>query len=277
MARRTPKFTRDQIVEALVSLGAELGRTPSKSDFFAKFSLNQHHFEKHFNTYNDALAAANLPPNILKCRDADQLLDDWGNLARKLGHVPTLIEYRSQGKYSFNALRCLFDSWKGVAKAFYTRSAEDRKWHDVIKFIEARTTPRVQKSIVPSDLDPATNFAPPTTATYGKPLNFDFLRHAPVNESGVVYLFGCLATTLGYSVEAIQIGFPDCEAKREGKDGRLRRVRIEFEFESRNFELHKHDASACDVIVCWHHNWKQCPLPVVELSAELKKLEKAAA
>ncbi|MBN8597480.1 MAG: hypothetical protein J0L78_07375 [Planctomycetes bacterium] len=277
MPRQTRKFTREEIVEALISLGAELGRTPSKSDFFAKLGMNQRHFEKHFNEYNDALAAAKLPPNIRKCRDADQLLDDWGNLARRLGHIPRLGEYISRGKYSVSAFRGVFDSWAGVAKAFYARSAEDRTWHDVVKIIDAHKARRAGQPLILHELEPATNFAPPTTATYGKPLNFDFLRHAPVNEAGVVYLFGCLATTLGYSVEAIQIGFPDCEAKRKGKDGRLRRVRVEFEFESRNFELHKHDASGCDVIVCWHHNWKECPLHVVELKSELEKLEKKAA
>ncbi|MGH7244214.1 MAG: homing endonuclease associated repeat-containing protein [Phycisphaerales bacterium] len=276
MARQSRKFTRNQIVEALVTLGAELGRTPSKVELFAKLGLNQGHFEKHFNLYNDALAAAKLPPNIVKGRDADQLLDDWGNLTRELGHLPTLSEYKARGKFSLSAFRRLFESWVGVGKIFYARSAEDRKWHDVIKIIDARMTRRSGQPLVLSNIDAATNFAPPTTATYGKPLNFDFLRHAPVNEAGVVYLFGCLAKQLGYSVEAIQTAFPDCEAKREGKDGRLRRVRIEFEFESRNFELHRHDASGCDVIVCWRHNWEQCPLHVVELSKELEKLQKAA-
>jgi len=276
MARQVRTFTRDGIVEALVSLGAELGRTPTKIELFAKLGMHQRHFEEHFETYNDALAAAKLAPNILKCRDADRLLDDWGNLTRQLGRVPRLADYRSRGRYSVNAFRGVFDSWAGVALAFHARSGEDRKWHDVNKIIAALLAQRAGQPLSVREIDAATNFAPPTTATYGKPINFDFLRHAPVNEAGVVYLFGCLATRLGYCVEAIQTAFPDCEAKRKGKDGRLRRVRIEFEFESRNFEAHKHDASACDVIVCWKHNWEKCPLPVVELSSELKKLEKAA-
>jgi len=27
-----------------------------------------------------------------------------------------------------------------------------------------------------------------------------------------------------------------------------------------------HDSGKCDVIVCWAHNWKECPMAVVELS-----------
>jgi hypothetical protein len=51
-------------------------------------------------------------------------------------------------------------------------------------------------------------------------------------------------------------------------------VRIEFEFESRNFRDHEHPASGCDVIVCWRHNWDDCPenIEVVELSGVIKSL-----
>jgi hypothetical protein len=42
---------------------------------------------------------------------------------------------------------------------------------------------------------------------------------------------------------------------------------VEIEFQSRNFLLHHHDAKVCDVIVCWEHNWPECPeeIEVVEL------------
>jgi len=42
-------------------------------------------------------------------------------------------------------------------------------------------------------------------------------------------------------------------------------VRIEFEYESRNFLKHMHPANGCDLIVCWRHNWPECPLEVIEL------------
>jgi hypothetical protein len=28
---------------------------------------------------------------------------------------------------------------------------------------------------------------------------------------------------------------------------------------------HAHDVEKCDMIVCWIHNWPECPLEVVEL------------
>ena len=70
--------------------------------------------------------------------------------------------------------------------------------------------------------------------------------------------FGVVSNDLGFLVEAVHPGFPDCEAKRalDKKRTRWERVRIEFEFKSGNFREHGHDPAGCDVIVCWEHDWK---------------------
>ncbi len=94
------------------------------------------------------------------------------------------------------------------------------------------------------------------------------MAHEPTNEAGVVFAFGMMAQRLGFVVHRLQTEFPDCEAMREVARGQWQRVRIEFEFESRNFLLHKHQPEGCDLIVCWVHNWPECPehLDVIELS-----------
>jgi len=81
-------------------------------------------------------------------------------------------------------------------------------------------------------------------------------------------LFGMVAAGLGLQVESVQGKFPDCIARRQVAPGKWQYLRIEFEYESRNFKLHGHDPKGCDMIVCWRHNWKECPveIEVVELS-----------
>lgn len=107
----------------------------------------------------------------------------------------------------------------------------------------------------------------------GEFLDFRGLKHTPVNEQGVVFLFGMVARELGYVVEIVRTSFPDCEAKRRvGKD-RWEKIRIEFEYHSRNFISHGHDPDGCDVIVCWENNWEDCPIEVIELCAEIEKLD----
>lgn len=94
------------------------------------------------------------------------------------------------------------------------------------------------------------------------------LSNAPANEMGVMILFGMLAGELGFQIEAVQGRYPDIEAKRQIQPGRWQRVRIEAEYESRNFAQHGHDPEKCDIIVCWRHNWVKCPkqIEVIELS-----------
>lgn len=112
-------------------------------------------------------------------------------------------------------------------------------------------------------------------AEFGPPINFRGLRHAPINEQGVVFLFGMVAYELGFIVEAVHASYPDCEAKRrvDPKGERWQRVRIEFEFRSRNFQAHGHDPASCDVVVCWQHDWPECPLEVIELRKVIDALE----
>ena len=82
----------------------------------------------------------------------------------------------------------------------------------------------------------------------GAPLNFRGLVYSPVNEQGVVYLFGLMANALNIRVESIQQGYPDCTAIRYVGKGRWERIDIEFEYKSSNFD---HDPDHCDVLVCW--------------------------
>jgi hypothetical protein len=102
----------------------------------------------------------------------------------------------------------------------------------------------------------------------GEPFDRRPMTNAPVNELGVMVLFGMVAAGLGLQVESVQGKFPDCIARRQVAPGKWQYLRIEFEYESKNFKLHGHDPKGCDMIVCWRHNWKECPAEteVVELS-----------
>lgn len=109
----------------------------------------------------------------------------------------------------------------------------------------------------------------------GAPTRMHGLAYEPVNEMGVLVLFSMICRQLGFVIESVQAGFPDCEAKIEVEPGRWQHFRIEVEYESRNFKDHRHDPEKCDLIVCWRHNWKDCPphLQVLELSQLVKQWE----
>lgn len=108
---------------------------------------------------------------------------------------------------------------------------------------------------------------------YGDPLDFGAMRNAPVNEAGVMLLFVMMAAQLGFIIEAAHANFPDCEARRKTSANEWRTVRIEFEYESRNFRVHRHNPKGCDLIVCWSHNWPECPVEVLALRDEVAGVE----
>lgn len=105
----------------------------------------------------------------------------------------------------------------------------------------------------------------------GDLINFRGLVYSPINENGVIFLFGKVTKDLNMYIEEIKPGFPDCVARRFTGRG-WERVAIEFEYKSSSFVEHKHDVNDCDIIVCWEHDWPDCPLEVIELREEIKGL-----
>lgn len=106
----------------------------------------------------------------------------------------------------------------------------------------------------------------------GNLINFRGLVYSPLNENGVIFLFGKIAHDFNMYVEEIKPGFPDCIGRRFVGKG-WEKVRIEFEYKSSNFKTHKHNVKECDIIICWEHDWQDCPIEVIERKSEIKGLD----
>jgi Homing endonuclease associated repeat len=277
-----------QIIDSIGVVARRLGRVPSRAEFTARSGISAFFVLQWFRSWSDAIRAAGLRPYTRNAKVEDRaLLEDWGNAVRKnRGILPRHI-HRRKAKYNPCTLANRFGGWTSVPEAFRKFAKGKRKWADVVALLPA-PQPRVpakegvrgrpNEEAVPRTPASKRHHAPlKDRPVYGNPSHFRGLGHEPVNEQGVVLLFGMLARELGYVIEAVQTGFPDCEAKRQIAPGRWQRVCIEFEFESRNFRDHGHPASGCDVIVCWRHNWEECPenIEVVELSKVIKSVAKA--
>jgi hypothetical protein len=252
----------------------------------------------HFPSWNALLRAAGFHFDQHNQRIHDTaLLADWAAVARKLQRPPTAGEYRRHGAYSLSAVTRRFRGWNPVREAFRAFAVAQPQWNDVLALlpqpgkeshpdrssVPRRPTPSARPvhpsslRLHPSPSSPSSFHSPYANGRplCGEPLNLDAMLAAPVNESGVIFLFAILAPRLGFRVQSLQTAFPDCEARRLLWPGAWQTVRIEFEYESRNFRDHGHPAGGCDIIVCWKHNWTDCPdnLEVIELSGELGILE----
>ena len=97
--------------------------------------------------------------------------------------------------------------------------------------------------------------------------------YAPINEQGVILLFAALAHELDFRIEGIRSKFPDALLRRKNVKGRWASCRAEFEYRSSDFKTHGHDPKQCNLIICWEHDWKNCPIEVLSLREVVKKFK----
>jgi len=91
------------------------------------------------------------------------------------------------------------------------------------------------------------------------------------DERSVIFLFGMLYHRFNFEDFTIphpKGNYPDAKAKRGGKV-----LNIEFEAKSYNFVEHGHEVSECNLIICGEHDWKECPIEVLDLSEYVERDE----
>ncbi len=267
-------WSKENVLAAIRECAEKLGHPPSLMELRQHTGVEERHVRKHFLRYQRALAECGMMREGPGYRVAEEaLFKDWAGLARRLGKVPNINEYDMYSRYSHRPLVNRFGNWRQVPMGMVALAEENGwevEWKDVVDVAKAHLRQagdpeRTSKRYSTQNEDGIFSDRP----TYGPPVVAMPLAHGPVNEAGVVFLFGMLAAQLGFVVTRIQPEFPDCEAMWEVKPGVWQRVRIEFEYESQNFVRHLHNAEECDVIVCWLHTWATCPIRVVELRKAL--------
>lgn len=107
----------------------------------------------------------------------------------------------------------------------------------------------------------------------GPTINFRGLVYAPTNEQGVIFLFSKVSKDLNIEIEEIRTGFPDAIGRVQTSKGYYVRRTIEFEYLSSHYD---HLPAKCDMIICWKHDWAECPpeIEVIALEGVVKELSK---
>ena len=291
-------MTKQEISEAIMGCAEKLGRTPSIFEVMKMAQISRRQIRAEFGSFTQALRECNLERETSSGQKVslEPLFVDWAGVVRKVGKAPSMSEYEAMSKYSCKPLVRCFGSWRQVAYGL-TQFAEGRglaeEWKAELELAAVKSGDQDAQWMLPREAPTARSnmraasrpemlaawreralTARPTAGpTYGPPMWPGPLAYAPVNELGVVFLFGWMAPQLGYVVHRIQPEFPDCEAMRLVGEDTCELVRIEFEYESRNFLKHMHDVKGCDLIICWRHNWPECPMEVLELRSLLPKLQ----
>lgn len=276
------EITRDTIIEAARKAAGEIGEALTREDFVRLSGISLHHLYRHFpeggwSEVRQLVGLGRHPSDYESVTDTE-LLHEFHRLATELGRIPTQALFDARSKFSRSTLQRRFGGLPGVLKHYRLWLEEHHPESFLLQQLEAKSKHEIPAPpVLTGDIgaQPRATWAKVGGPEFGPPINFRGLRHAPINEQGVVFLFGMVSYELGFIVEAVHASYPDCEAKRcvDRRNQRWQRVRIEFEFKSSTFNDHGHDPSACDVIVCWEHDWAECPIEVVELRKVIDELE----
>ena len=250
------------LLQTVKELARRLGEESiSKSTFKRETGISDWHVLKHFDTWNQFVAAAGLVPRDHGPIPDDELFEAMHRAFHAAGGVTTRLKFGKLSPYSVAVYAKRWGSWQRILSRFHGWILTRHPGCPIV----AELPPA--KSVTPAPNTSTAAWPSAGRRQFGALLNFRGLQHAPINEIGVVLLFGV--------VESVQGGYPDCEAKRRvSRNGtRWERIRIEFEYASRNFQSHGHDPEQCDLVVCWEHNWPECPLEVLELKSVTDRLD----
>jgi hypothetical protein len=283
------RYSNEQIIETLKNLAERLGqKSLSKKDIASVIPPST--VNNRFGNIGNALEAAgleriasgeNFKGRGNKLTDED-LFKALYEVETRIGREPGFSDCSSQCQYSVTPYIRRFGKWPDV-RAYYRKWKSENE-HMLPAVLSQETTKGNNESGRNGNGEKVeVRMSMPPTGTskkkapeqfYGEPIDFRGLRHAPINEQGVVFLFAMVSRELGFNIESVQQGFPDCEGKYlfDPKKNLWAKARIEFEYKASNFVQHGHDHDQCDFIVCWVNDWPECPLNVIELKTEILKL-----
>lgn len=275
------EITRETIIEDIKIVAKDLNQKQlSLSEFRTNSDISDYFIWRLFDSWNDAVKEAGLIHHTEKEKiNIETLFLEMEIVFVTYGGICTRMRFDRLSKYSSAVYRKRFHSWNGVLKAYrawLVKNKHEFPFMDQLPL--SKKNPKIDIGVTHTDSVPkmkeTKTWDTIGSTKYGSPLNFRGLQYAPIGEQEVIFLFAMIFKEIGFVIESIRAEYPDCEAKRridKTKD-RWERVRIEFEFKSSNFKKQGHDPEQCDLIVCWVHDWKKCPIEVVELKSEIKKL-----
>jgi hypothetical protein len=272
--------TKEELIAAVKECAARVGHAPSLAEFRRHAKISRREILKNFGSYLAMMEASGVQRHGSGALvSLKTLFLDWAAIVRRLGKIPSMSRYEIESRYSVRPLIRRFRTWGSVPKGmmeFARREGLEVEWKDVLMMItdQMEGAEKRARTSGPAVRTPVRQGLLTAEPVFGQPLHAP-LSCAPTTEGGVLFAFGMVAHELGFSVLRIQAGYPDCVALRYVGEHKWQLVKIEFEYESRNFLTHMHPVSGCDLIVCWSHNWNDCPLEVLELKDVVENLRGA--
>jgi hypothetical protein len=268
-AGKKNRISEQDCITELRRVAAALGKSSvSREEFKTHGRFSENAIIRRFKSWNKALVAAGLPlsAQYKKPLGVDTLAPHFLKATAELRRVPTRLQLARRTTHTEEAFSRKFGGYAEFKRQAirHILASEKELELSIQGLLEEEQVKLGKKHSAP---------IPPAPHEHGRMLGFRQFAHVPTYEQEVVALFSAVAGELGFEILSMREAFPDCKAqRRSGVRGRYKECRIEFEFRSRDYVTHKHPTNGCDLIVCWEHNWEGCPIEVLELSKEIRRL-----
>jgi hypothetical protein len=139
------EYTKDYLINEYKKLKDYIGKSPSSTVFFKETGIHKRHLEKIFgsNSFSKLVTeSGDIPKEFFKEKsDIEEILVQWGNLARLTGKIPTSADW------SFNNCKPTIEGiskshnikWSDFPYKFLEIYSDRTEWKDVIGLIPNRS------------------------------------------------------------------------------------------------------------------------------------------
>ncbi len=268
------RLTQDECVAELKRVAELLGKEYLTTDDFDQIAtFSSYRVTKARGSWHKALKEANLEvsPNYKRELSTEELADAFLNAVNELDKIPSLVQLARRSSYASDTLSRNRGGYKKFKEMIVDHLLMSNRF-----LLDSTKTILIQEQLRLAETAPDKHSAENVKPAHyqGRTLNFRAFTYAPTSEHDVVQMFGAVAHEIGFEIIGNRSAFPDCEARRRVTANRERyeKCLIEYEFSSSDYKRHKHSVTGCDLIVCWKHDWSNCPIEVLELESEIKKL-----
>jgi hypothetical protein len=230
MTQATGQDEKEELIEALRRIATEMGtESVSRPDFLRRSGVSERKVQRLFGGYNGLVEAAGLVPRRFPSSDAptysdDEMLQEIVRVLREPHSKLTRIFFEQSSKISSSACERRFGGWINALNraAVHLDPERDAALLSRIQEYTAPALPVRSRSLQPereisaghapeieedeeqddteeAEVEPAPQDRPVPISRgniYGDFINFRGLQHAPVNEQGVVFLFGMICREL---------------------------------------------------------------------------------
>lgn len=210
-------MTQNDLVKAAKNAYASAKQPLSRSDFERITGISQHYIYHLFpeGGWSELQRLAKIPihPQNNQRLSDDRLLKEFHSVATVLDDVPTWPRFNQRANVSADVVRRRFGGRQGTLDRYRTWLEENHP--DAPLLTKLRDQARHEVPSLPHEtdmdglgrLEPVGSWTPADGSTsdvsgeqYGPPIEFRGLRHAPINEQGVVFLFGMVSREIGFLV-----------------------------------------------------------------------------